>query len=106
MHASTSTYINTYLHVCDPRVTLTLVTVAIGGGGGRRQIIGRNAPCVPVCPVNAVRLDMQVHGVNAHVGITLEDLLIAPVWHGRVQTADLTIVSNVEHLSWSWGCNS
>lgn len=95
---------HTYLHVRDPRVTLASVTVAVGGGGGRRQIIGRNAPCVPVCPVNAACLDMQVHGINAHVGITLEDLLIAPVWHGRVQAADFTVVSNVEHLSLSWGC--
>lgn len=77
------------------------VTVAIGGGGGRGQIIGRNAACVPVCPVNAVRLDMQVHGIDTHVGITLEDLLIAPVWHGGVQAADLIVVSDVEHLSWS-----
>lgn len=42
---------------------------------------------------------MQVHGINAHVGIALEDLLIAPVWHGRVQAADLAVVSDVEHLS-------
>lgn len=88
-----------YLHVCDPRVTLASVAVAIGGGGGRRQIIGRNAPRVPVCPVNAVCLHMQVHGINAHVGIALEDLLVAPVRHGRVQAADLTVVGNVEHLS-------
>lgn len=91
-----------HLQVGDPGVTLASVTVAIGGGGGRWQIIRRNAPSVPVCPVNAVCLDMQVHGINAHVGITLEDLLIAPVWHERVQAPDLIVISDVEHLSLSW----
>lgn len=47
---------------------------------------------------------MQVHGINAHVGITLEDLLIAPVWHERVQAADLIVISNVEHLSLCCRC--
>lgn len=80
------------------------VAVAVGGGGGRRQIVGRDPPRVPVCPVDPVLLHMQIHGVNAHVSIALEDLLVAPVWHGRVQAAYLTVVSDVEHLSGSWGC--
>lgn len=92
----------TYLQVGDPGLGLASVTVAIRGGGGRGQIIGGNAPRVPVCPVNAVRLDVQVHGVNAHIGVALEDLLITPVWHGRVQAADLIVVSNIQHLSLSW----
>ena len=79
------------------------VTVVVRGGGGRRQIIRRNPPCVPVGPVDAVGLDVQVHGVNAHVGVALEDLLVAPVRHRRVQAADLIVISDVEHLSWSWG---
>lgn len=77
------------------------VAIAVGGGVGGRQIKGRNAPRVPVCPVNAIGLDMKVHGVNAHVSITLEDLLIAPVGYGRVQAADLIVVGDVQDLSWS-----
>lgn len=57
---------------------------------------------MPVGPVNAIRLHVQVHGINAHVGITLEDLLIVPVWHGRVQAADFIVISDVEDLSLSW----
>lgn len=91
-----------YLQVGDPGVTLTSVSVAVGGRRRRRQIIGRDAARVPVCPVNAVCLDVQVHGVDAHVGVTLEVLLIAPVRHGRVQAADLVVVSYVEDLSRSW----
>lgn len=101
MHACISlrTNIHNYLHVCDPGLTLPAVTVTVWRGGGGRQIIGRDASCVPVCPVYAVRLEVQVHGIDAHVGIALEDLLIAPVWHGGVQAADLTVVGDVEHLS-------
>lgn len=75
------THQNIYLQVGDPGVTLASISVTIGGrgGGGGGQIIGRDAPRVPVRPVNAVCLDMQVHGVDAHVGITQEDLLIVPV---------------------------
>lgn len=91
----------THLHICDPRVALPPVTVAVGGGRGRRQFIGRNAPCVPVRPVDVVCLDVQVHGIDAHVCITLEDLLVAPVWYGRIQAADLIVIGDVEHLSQS-----
>lgn len=92
----------TYLQVGDPGVTLASITVAIRRRGGGGQIIGRDAPGVPICPINTVCLDMQVHGINAYVGITLEYLLVAPVWHERVQAADLIIISNVEHLSLGW----
>lgn len=56
---------------------------------------------MPVCPVNAIRLDMKVHGIYTYISITLEDLLIAPVWYGRVQAADFIVVGNVQNLSWS-----
>ena len=32
----------------------------------------------------------------------MEDLLIAPVWHGRIQATDLIVISDVQHLSQSW----
>lgn len=44
---------------------------------------------------------MKVHGVNAHVSIALEDLLIAPVRYGRVQAADFIVIGDVQDLSWS-----
>lgn len=89
---------NAYLKVADPGVTLASVTVAVlrgGGGRGGRQIVGRNAPCVPVCPVNAICLHVQVHGVDAHISIPLQDLLVAPVWHGRVEGADFIVVGDI-----------
>lgn len=54
---------------------------------------------MPVGPEDAVGLNMQVHCINAHTGIPLEGLLVAPVRHGRVQAADFIIVSDVENLS-------
>lgn len=74
-------HVHTYLHICDSGVSLPSVPIAIGEEGGRGQVIGRDAPCVPVCPIDAICLDMKVHGIDAHVCITLEDLLIAPVWY-------------------------
>lgn len=53
---------------------------------------------MPVGPEDAVGLDVQVHGIDAHIGIALEGLLIHPVGHSRVQTADLIIIGDVEHL--------
>lgn len=53
---------------------------------------------MPVGPEDAVGLDVQVHGVDAHVGVTLEGLLVHPVRHAWVQTADLIIIGDVEHL--------
>lgn len=91
----------TYLEAGDPGVTLASVAIAVGGRRGRRQIVGINAPCVPVGPVNATSLHVQVHGVYAHVGVTLQDLLVAPVWHGRVQAADFVVIGYVEDLSLS-----
>lgn len=78
------------------------MAVAVGRGGGRGgQVVGGDASRVPVGPVDAVGLDVQVHGVDAHVGVPLEDLLVAPVGHGRVQAADLVVVCDVQDLSWS-----
>lgn len=50
---------------------------------------------MPVGPVNAIGLDVQVHGIDADVGVTLVCLLIH---HPRIQTADLIVIGNVEHL--------
>lgn len=53
---------------------------------------------MPVGPEDAVGLDVQVHGVDAHVGVTLERLLVHPVGHTGVQAANLVVISDVEHL--------
>jgi len=51
------THTYTYLKVADSGFALASVTVAVlGGRGGGRQIVGRDAPCVPVCPVDTIRL--------------------------------------------------
>lgn len=54
---------------------------------------------MPVGPEDAVGFDVQVHCINTHTGVTLEDLLIAPVGHTRIQAADFIVVSYVENLS-------
>lgn len=87
-----------YLQVGDPGSSLTSVAIAVGGRGGRGQIIGRYAACVPIGPVNTVGLDVNVHSINANICISLENLLIAPVWHARVQATNLVVICNVEHL--------
>lgn len=53
---------------------------------------------MPVGPEDAVSLDMHVHRIDAHAGITLEGLLVAPVRHAGVQAADFIVVCDVENL--------
>ena len=53
---------------------------------------------MPVGPEDAVGLDVQVHGVDAHAGVALERLLVAPVGHTGVQAADLVVVGDVQDL--------
>lgn len=54
---------------------------------------------MPVRPEDLIGFDVQVHGINAHIGITLERLLIYPVGRAGVQATNLIVVSDVEHLS-------
>lgn len=54
---------------------------------------------MPVGPEDAVGLDMQVHGINAHAGVALKGLLVAPVAHAGVQAPDFVVVGYVENLS-------
>lgn len=44
---------------------------------------------------------MQVHGIDAHVGVTLEDQLVVPVWHRGVQAPDFIVVPEVKNMSLS-----
>lgn len=53
---------------------------------------------MPVGPKDAVGLHVHVHRIDSNAGVTLEGLLIAPVWHAGVQAADLIIVGYVEDL--------
>lgn len=57
---------------------------------------------MPVGPVKAISLHMQVHGVDAHIGVALEGQLVAPVWHRGIQAADLIVVPEIKHMSLSW----
>lgn len=91
-----------HLEVGDPGIALASVPVAVLGGGRGQQINARYTPCVPVGPVKAICLHMQVHGIDAHVGITLEDQLVAPVSHKGVQAADFIVIPEVKHVSLSW----
>lgn len=94
-----------YLQVGDPALTLPSITVRVGVRGGwwwcgqSWKLIGRDAACMPVGPEDAVGFYVQVHRINTHTGITLKDLLIAPVGHTRIQAADFIVVSYVENLS-------
>lgn len=94
---------HTHLHICHPRVGLSTVAIVVGRERGGRQIVGGNAPRVPVGPVDAICLDVDVHGVDAHVSIALEDLLVAPVRYGRVQAADFIVIGDIQKLSLSYG---
>lgn len=96
-----STRAHAYLHVRHSGVGLSTVAIVVGRERGRGQIVGRNTPRVPVGPVDAICLDVDVHGVDAHVSVTLENLLVTPVGHGRVQAADFVVVSDVQKLSLS-----
>lgn len=58
---------------------------------------------MPVRPVYAICLDVDVHGVDAHVSIALENLLVAPVWYGGIQAADFIVIGDVEKLPLSYG---
>lgn len=88
-----------YLQVGDPALALPPVPVRVGRGGGRpQQLVGGDAAGVPVGPKDTVALDVQVHGVDAHAGVSLEGLLVAPVGHARVQAADLVVVGDVKDL--------
>lgn len=87
---------HTYLHVCDPGVGLSSIPIVVGRERGGGQIVGGNAPRVPVRPINAVCLDVDVHGVDAHVSIALENLLVTPVRYGRVQAADFIVVGDIQ----------
>ena len=80
-----------HLQVGHPSIILPPVAVGVGGGawggggGGRaRQLVGGDLPLVPVGPEDAVGLDVKVHGVDTHVGVTLESLLVAPVGQAGV----------------------
>ena len=85
----------THLQTADPGVSLAVVV----GRGERGQVVGGDAARVPVGPVDAVGFHEHVHGVDADVGVALEGKLVAPDGHPRVQTADLVVVADVEHLS-------
>lgn len=52
---------------------------------------------MPVGPENAIGLDVQIHGVDAYVGVALEGLLVKQV-RPSSETADLIVVCDVEHL--------
>lgn len=54
---------------------------------------------MPVSPEDAVGLDVEVHRIDTHAGVSLEGLLIAPVGHAGVQAPDFVVVSDVENLS-------
>lgn len=93
------TFRQLYLQVGDPALVLASVLGGVGRRRGRpRKIIRGNAAGVPVGPKDVVRLDVQIHGIDSDARVALKDLLIAPVWHPRIQAADFIIVSNVENL--------
>lgn len=90
-----------YLQVRDPAVALPAGAVGVGGGrqsGLSREFVGGDAARVPVGPKDAVGLHVQVHRIDAHAGVALEGLLVAPVGHSGVQTADLVVIGDVENL--------
>lgn len=81
--------------------TIDLAPVAVGsGGGGRggRQLAVRDPARVPVGPVDFVALDVDVHGIDAHVLVTLEGRLVGRVGVEGVHAPDLVVIRDVEDL--------
>lgn len=70
----------THIQVGDAALALPRVSVRVGSRtwwwGWSRQLEAGNARGVPVCPVNAIGLDVQVHGIDAHVDVALECLFV------------------------------
>lgn len=53
---------------------------------------------MPVGPVDAASLDMDIHGIDADALVTLEGLLISRMGVAGEQAADLIVVSNIQDL--------
>ncbi len=78
----------TYIEVGDTALALPRVAVRVRRRtwwwGWRGQLEAGNARRVPIGPEKAVGLDVQVHGIDAHIGVTLECLLINPLAHIKI----------------------
>jgi hypothetical protein len=66
-----------YIEMGDTPVDLSPVTVRSGRRCSRWQASIGDGACVPVGPIDAASLDMDIHGINADTLITLEGLLIS-----------------------------
>lgn len=83
---------------------VALPAVAVGiwrDRSGVRALEHGDPARVPVCPVDGLAFDVQVHGVDANIGVTLEGLLKNPVSVFEVQAADFVVVGYVQDLFFS-----
>ena len=53
---------------------------------------------MPVGPVDAASLDVDIHGIDADALVTLEGLLISRMGVAGEQAADLIVVSDIQDL--------
>ena len=76
--------LGTHIEVGDAPVNLSPVAIGSGGWCSRGQAAVGDGACVPVGPVDAASLDMDIHGIDADALVTLEGLLI-PGYRGIAQ---------------------
>lgn len=95
----------THTEVGGHAVNLPAVAIGVGVGVGRGvQLAVGDLARVPVCPEDLVALDVDIHGVDSHVLVSPEGLLVGGVGVEGVNAADLVIVRDVQHLVCrSWG---
>lgn len=95
----------TYIQVGDTTVNLPSVAIGCTGARWRWQFPTRDAPCVPVGPVDLITLDIHIHRSDADILISLEGRFIGRVGIEWIHAADLVVISNVKYLvfrSWKW----
>lgn len=90
-----SVSLGTYIEMGDTTVELPPVTVGSGRRSSWWQAPIGDCACVPVSPVDAACLDVDIHGIYSDTLITLEGLLVGRLRVPREQAANLVVISNV-----------
>lgn len=90
--------LGTHIEVGDAPVNLSPMAIGSGGRCSRGQAAVGDGACVPVGPVDAASLDVDIHGIDADALVTLEGLLISRMGVAGEQAADLIVVSDIQDL--------
>lgn len=80
-----------HIKVGDTPVNLSPVAIGSGGRCSRWQAAVGDGARVPIGPVDAASLDMDIHGIDADTLITLEGLLISRMGVTGEQASDRSL---------------